>query len=382
MNFVYDHYDKMLVQQRKAVWQRRQDDRKKTVRAAAAEGHVVVKASQDPFTRLLSDDIEHLIHEYLPISDLITMQEISHALYLRVKAALREPYWWDVVFPGEDQRTYELGGGAFWLARIADTCVRVRSIEMSQNQLEWAMFEAGKKGLTSGVELLARVKRDDFQQSVKSAFSYRWGTPLYQAAANGHGDIVKLFLAIPEVNPNFGNDGGISPLSQAAKYGYTDIVSMLLEAPNILVNRRSTPGFGDTPLHEAARYGHVDIVKKLLATPGINANSRSPHKGQQTPLHMSVRSGNVAVVKVLLATDDVDVHAMNVNDETVLHIGAQNDSRNGIAVMKLLLEVPDINFKAENIYGDTPAQVARDCGNMKIAYLLWLQHMRNTCTIF
>eukprot|EP00951_Prasinocladus_malaysianus_P020870 scaffold171783_cov18-Prasinocladus_malaysianus.AAC.1 len=61
-------------------------------------------------------------------------------------------------------------------------------------------------------------------------------TPLHHAAASGHTDMVKTFLAAPGIDVNLSTSSGETPLSAAAAHGHLGCVEALLAAPGIDVS--------------------------------------------------------------------------------------------------------------------------------------------------
>ncbi|MBR2145314.1 MAG: ankyrin repeat domain-containing protein, partial [Akkermansia sp.] len=75
------------------------------------------------------------------------------------------------------------------------------------------------------------------------------GTPLYQAAWDGHAEVVKLLLAAPGIDVNKANKYGSTPLYWAARFGHAEVVKLLLAVPGIDVNKAGSDGC--TPLKTA-----------------------------------------------------------------------------------------------------------------------------------
>jgi ankyrin repeat protein/ABC-type cobalamin/Fe3+-siderophores transport system ATPase subunit len=144
---------------------------------------------------------------------------------------------------------------------------------------------------------------DDFDQR----------TPLAWAAANGHGDIVKLLLK-EGADPNSRNSSGWTPLALAVVYVHEAVVKVLIE--NKKVDLETVDDNGRTPLSLAAMYGNEAMMNLLLPLYGNNTVTVRPPPGntidpdsQQsdspTPLfQLPTDMGGEVVAKRLLAQSD------------------------------------------------------------------------------
>jgi ankyrin repeat protein len=79
------------------------------------------------------------------------------------------------------------------------------------------------------VDTVAELLRDDRVVANVDLEDSERRTPLFHAAARGHGEIVKLLLGTGKVDVDFKSHSH-TPLSIAAAYGREDVVKMLLEA--------------------------------------------------------------------------------------------------------------------------------------------------------
>ena len=92
------------------------------------------------------------------------------------------------------------------------------------------------------------------------------GTPLHNAAENGHFEICKLILdEITEKNPaNIDEIGGDTPLHIAAKNNQLEICKLIM---NYTVesneDKNPTNFFGLTPIDVADQEGHEEVYKFL-----------------------------------------------------------------------------------------------------------------------
>ena len=86
---------------------------------------------------------------------------------------------------------------------------------------------------------------------------------------------------------------GYTPIHEAVANGHSQVLQLLLEYdgdPNCRANS------GYTPLHLAASRGHVDCVRVLLAN---NADIYDDGDAGKTPIHTAALSSKHDVVKVL-----------------------------------------------------------------------------------
>lgn len=186
-------------------------------------------------------------------------------------------------------------------------------------------------------------------------------TPLSYAAKKGHTAVVKLLLALPNVDPNSHDIYGSTPLHGAGINEHEEVVKMLLATDTVELNAKNRGGY--TPLHTTLIKGHIGIVKLLLGTNGVDLNAKE-NRGW-TPLHFAVSQGNEEIVKLLLATEDVDLSSSNAL--TPLHIAAQNGCE---SVAKLLLTAEGVDIESKTMAGHTPLTLAAREGHKGMVRLL------------
>jgi ankyrin repeat protein len=152
-------------------------------------------------------------------------------------------------------------------------------------------------------------------------------TPLHWAAAEGHGDVVKLLLSNKaDVNARSGNL--ITPLGSAAHRGQADVVKLLISNG---ANVDLADDTDLTPLATASFRGYKQIVEILLAN---NAKVNVKDEHGSTPLHEAAAGGNKEIVSLLLA-NKADVNAPDIEGRTPISY-AQTD--NHPEIVELLLQ--------------------------------------------
>uniref|UniRef100_A0A452XH74 Uncharacterized protein n=1 Tax=Aegilops tauschii subsp. strangulata TaxID=200361 RepID=A0A452XH74_AEGTS len=131
---------------------------------------------------------------------------------------------------------------------------------------------------------------------------------------------------------------------RAAELGHAGFVEAALGVDGKLLVSRNADG--DTPLHLAARAGKVDVADLLIGhawawpmeqaaqngqtaepSPSSPGTAHGPllmaNKAGDTPLHEAVKHGRSAVALKLLDAEPGSGHALNVKQQTPLHIAAR-----------------------------------------------------------
>lgn len=134
------------------------------------------------------------------------------------------------------------------------------------------------------------------------------------AAMEGKIEVIKNL--IDKIDVNISDSHGKSALILAARDGHEEIVKLLLQVPNINVNARNIRL--ETPLMLAALFGRENIVKLLLAMPDININAENNMKS--TALMAAAKSDKQNMLKLLLDAPGIKIDAKNASGKTALNI--------------------------------------------------------------
>jgi len=120
-------------------------------------------------------------------------------------------------------------------------------------------------------------------------------TPLYNAAFNGHADLMRL-LAEENAAINMMTEDGFSPLYISCQQGHASCVHVLLElgaTPNA-----ARPQEGATPLYIASQNGRASCVGALLDSGQVTVDL--PMYDGSTPLMIACFFEHVRIVEMLL----------------------------------------------------------------------------------
>lgn len=126
-----------------------------------------------------------------------------------------------------------------------------------------ALHLASMWGRSKAVKAL--VKAPGIDVNARNALG---STALIEAAIDGDNETVQTILEVPMVDVNA--SALASALDHASAMGYEDIVRMLLAMPDVNVNARNAKGL--TCLGWASRRRHRAVVAILLDAPGIRAD--------------------------------------------------------------------------------------------------------------
>lgn len=158
-----------------------------------------------------------------------------------------------------------------------------------------ALYEAAAEGNTQEVESL--FSRGASTQGFVDKDGWY---ALHAAAANGHVDIVKLFLRkevkVDIWNASPGQLGKRTPLHCACLKGHVEVCRILLD---VGANVRAKDNYGNTPLNMAAYGGHMAIVRLLVEHHNAASWLYNRGTGNRTPAQCARHHGHTEVADYL-----------------------------------------------------------------------------------
>ena len=181
-------------------------------------------------------------------------------------------------------------------------------VEMLLGQRKFDLFDGRAiqiacAGNASTLDVLLKTKEVAPTLIQGTDFSSRLGKicveAFYQAASQGHNDIVKTMLA-NNVRPNFTDDiTGKTPFEAAVKNGHLEVVRELFNAnAGMLFSKKSPEEDTDAQaIHCAAANGHEEIVRFFIQH-GIGYDVKNSHG--ETALIKAAQNGQSNMTKVLL----------------------------------------------------------------------------------
>ncbi|MDR3792437.1 MAG: ankyrin repeat domain-containing protein [Terracidiphilus sp.] len=163
---------------------------------------------------------------------------------------------------------------------------------------EEQLLTAAREGRTTEVEGLLKAGANVEGPPVGDGIGlpervYAKRSPLVQAAANGHGDVVRLLLDRgAKMQP--GGAGTEAAITAAVAGRHMDVVRLLLDRGAEIEARN---GSYSTPLLEAAGGSEIEMVRLLIAR-GAQVNVRNKYK--ETPLIAAAYAGDAEIARLLL----------------------------------------------------------------------------------
>jgi len=310
----------------------------------------------------------------------------------------------DAVFPQEggsdsgnkivSHRTW-LARAAIWTMLISMTSAlawyATRDIWQSAREGD---IEAVKQHLASGTDVNARGEDREFMKlMLANGIDVKYlgdisteTTPLYQAAFNGHKELVELLLE-KGANPNMRTTtknilaiGGTTALIGAAKGGHKEIVDLLIrdgadvdtigaieflrKVEYTSTTKRAKSALSthhdytvSSPLLEAAAKGHKEIVELLIAN---KADINITDLTGVNPLMKAAREGHIEIVRLLVA-NGADINASSPQGgTTALFFALQKLYNPNNTKTANFLITKGANVNARNFRGATPLHMGLD----------------------
>jgi len=163
---------------------------------------------------------------------------------------------------------------------------------------EEQLLTAAREGRTAEVEGLLKAGANVEGPPVGDGTGlpervYAKRSPLVQAAANGHGDVVRLLLEHgAKMQP--GGAGTEAAITAAVAGRHMDVVRLLLDRGAAIEARN---GSYSTPLLEASGGSEIEMARLLIAR-GAQVNVRNKYK--ETPLIAAAYAGDAEIAALLL----------------------------------------------------------------------------------
>jgi ankyrin repeat protein len=171
---------------------------------------------------------------------------------------------------------------------------------------------------------------------------------LHIACQTGNYELVALLLTLPQININAVDNCNRNCLFYAIVNGDEQIVNLLIDN-HIRVNVRDV--VSDTPLHLAVQHrsNACELTRCILkASDGIDLINQSAADGM-TPILLAAHCQQADVIYVLLK-NDVNVHAVDNEQHTALHLACKSDCMKSAFY---LIEFSDLNVNQVDFYGQT-----------------------------
>ena len=227
----------------------------------------------------------------------------------------------------------------------------------------WQMSQSGNTNEVRRIMSLGMVDINTYEGGLDET------TALYEAADNGHKDVIKILLGGGADPDKASGSVGMAPLHMPALKGNTDVVQLLLNSganPNVV-------SFGGlTPLFWAAANDHFDVSKLLIE------NGADPNKVENEgdlPLHGAACNAYYCVVKLLVDKGAEINKAEYMFGKTALHYAAQEAKGGGTndkcyrEVIQFLLDNGG-DPRKEDTEGETPLSYALRNGNMGVVKMM------------
>ncbi|KAL3091970.1 hypothetical protein niasHS_005920 [Heterodera schachtii] len=223
-----------------------------------------------------------------------------------------------------------------------------------QRSILLPLHAAARSGALSACKLLVAMGADANCRSLRGI------TPLMEAAAGGHLNIVEFCVEICKANVNFADSNGTTALIRASVKGKTDVVCYLI-AMGARLDQVDNKGY--TAFLFTAQKGLL-IVCEMLAENGANANLKTA--SGTTPLMAASEGGHSAIVKFLVDKCQVKVEMADANGNSALLCAliAKNDGIASYLIKK------GARVDRANNDGFSPLHAAVNLGNLQLCQLI------------
>lgn len=248
---------------------------------------------------------------------------------------------------------------------------------MAQDGLVHVLLDHGANLKVKGaIQAIWQVcKMDTIQRAMKmgadiNEIDEAGNNLLHFAARNEDPEVLRLIfdLGFRLANVNQQNKGGKTPLMKAVKIGNTENVLALLA-------RGALPDIanGATALHVACSWDQAEIASLLV---NAGANIEAVDGNLMRPIHHAAYISSIKMLRVVVE-NGADASTTTRCKDTALHLllAGLTEKSNKKYVAKILegvkiLVAANADAIAQNDAGETPLDIAMQCGQYEIAHVL------------
>ena len=187
--------------------------------------------------------------------------------------------------------------------------VKEKSKQAFSGSIKRMYFEEWLRMATEINDLYIMSKLIEEENVDPNAEDLNGTTSIHIAAKQSDATTLLFFLSLnfnKMININVQDKFGETPLMIATSHGCEEVVRILLALPNLDVNMADMAG--RTPLMMACYPGGETIVSMLLSHEHIQFNKADFYE-KETALMIAVNDLNPELVRLLLTRDDIDVNA-------------------------------------------------------------------------
>ncbi|KAI7977045.1 hypothetical protein EIK77_002555 [Talaromyces pinophilus] len=250
---------------------------------------------------------------------------------------------------------------------------------MAQDELVYLLLDHGanlkEKGVVQAIWQVCKM--DTIQRAMNmgadiNEIDEAGNNMLHFAARNEDPEVLRLIfdLGFPLANINQQNKGGKTPLMKAVKIGNTENVLALLARgalPDIALAN------GTTALHVACSWDHAEIASLLVNAGG---NIEAVDGALMRPIHHAAHISSIKMLRVVVE-NGADPSTTTRRKDTALHmlLSGLTEMSGKKYVAKIIegvkiLVAANANLTAQNDEGETPLDIAMQCGQYEIAHVL------------
>ena len=246
--------------------------------------------------------------------------------------------------------------GLGYLSLINKLIERGAKVDATSEDGIHALYQAAQNGHLEIVKILATK-----DQNVVDLRGYLGRTPLTVAAQFGHLSIVNYLTSLPQTNIDSQDNDRNTPLILGAYNNQTNVVENLLEKG---ANASLKDNTGNTALYWTAQLGYINIVK-LITEKDPSVANLTGFKGR-TPLMKAAQNGHLNIVKYLLSLPQNQLDSQDDNGDTAFILAIAN---NHLRVIQFLVQ-KGVNLTLNDKDGGTPLITAAKFGYLNIVIYL------------